>query len=317
MREVIVDPRDNFVRRISLNHCRSILKPHLVFVCGGEVDLRETQKNLTIRNMFMNCAGNKSLREFILAEDFKDWQKGYSDLSAFENDIASISSLVAIILESPGALAELGLFYANEEIRQKLIVVVHSEHYESASFIKFGLLDPLEGLDPRFVLPFDIDPENIEKISKDEVKDIVDEIDEFCSSIQETEKFDRSHRGHQIFLIFQIIDLFLALTKTEIFRYLELLGISISKKNVTAALFILEKFGQVEIKKRSSQSFYFATKGASARIEFKAEPNKGRIDKASIKIEVGEFFRLSAKTNRSDQNRIKLIEVINKTGFKQ
>ncbi|WP_417430762.1 retron St85 family effector protein [Kiloniella sp.] len=305
------DLRDKFILGINLDRCRVILEPYLVFVCGGPVDITKTE-NYSIRNMFMNSSGAVSNSEFILAENFKDWQDGYDDLAAFENDIANISSLVTVILESAGSIAELGLFYANENIRSKLITVLHSSHYESKSFIKFGLLNPLESLDERFVLPFKIDPSNIEKIDPKEVHDIVKEIDELCLSTPKSEKFDKYHRGHKIFLTFQIIDMFLALTKQEISAYLLKLDVSMTSGELTSCLFILQKFNLIGSKKRSSQTFFFAKIDATIRIDLKPSIGKARIDTSAIKIEVSQFFREAAKRNRSHKNRVRVIEDINK-----
>lgn len=59
--------------------------------------------------------------QITLAEEFKDWihDSVYKDLLDFENDIAHISSLIVIVLESPGALAELGLFVRNKVLNKK------------------------------------------------------------------------------------------------------------------------------------------------------------------------------------------------------
>ena len=47
------------------------------------------------------------------------------DLMSFEDDIANISTLVVICLESAGSLVELGLFVNRKSLAQKLHVVHH------------------------------------------------------------------------------------------------------------------------------------------------------------------------------------------------
>ncbi len=229
MENQLSDPRDQYIKLIDTDKCRAVYEPHLVFVCGGRVD-PTAMTNHSIRNMFMNLsAGLKDSgdHDYILAENFKDWKDGYRSLSDFENDIAHISSLVIVFLESEGALTEFGLFYANKLLRKKLIAILHTKYYDSESFIKFGLLNPLEELDERLVRAYEIDHKDIENVKREEVVDISEDISEHCNTTRGSEKFDVSNRGHVIFLIFQITDLFLALTKTEIEKYLETIGIRI------------------------------------------------------------------------------------------
>src|SRR5690606_20140493 len=50
-------------------------------------------------------------------------------------------------LESPGAIAELGLFSALEEFQEKLLIFVDNAHYQADSFIRLG---PIQYLENRF-----------------------------------------------------------------------------------------------------------------------------------------------------------------------
>ncbi len=252
------DLRNKFIDLIELQNCRVLLAPHITFICGGPVD-DEAVTNHSIRNMFMNLSARMPDKSegFTLAENFKDWQSGYSNLSDFENDIASLSSIIVIILESPGALAELGLFFANKQLRQKMVVVVHSDHHKAESFIKFGLLNPLESKKDEAVLVYEIDSGDIDSVEETEVEEIVNEVWEMSDKIKHTTSFDQNNHGHLIFLIFQIIDLFTILTAAEVEYFLSKLGISLSKKVVNSSLYILKKFGLIDGEKRSSQTFYF------------------------------------------------------------
>jgi len=313
MKDEYSDPRDKFINLIDTEKCRAIFEPHLVFVCGGRVDPKVTN-NHSIRNMFMNLSaaiGASNVHDFILAENFKDWKDGYKSLSDFENDIAQISSFVIVFLESEGALAEFGLFFANEQLRKKLVAVLNRQHYDSESFIKFGLLNPLQELNQRLVLAYEIDHKNIENVRKDEVEDIVHHISEHCNDTRKSEQFDLSNRGHAIFMAFQIIDLLLALTKSEILKYLKLIGISLSPQKLDSALFILQKFQLVGSRRRSSQNYYFALKRRTARIDlhFKKEGLR-RFDSSAIKIEVSEFYKEHIEQDSNFRNRVKVIESI-------
>ncbi len=258
--------------------------------------------------MFMNRAGEQTELNFILAESYKDWLAGYDDLSEFESDIAGLSSVVAVILESAGSLAELGLFYANEHIRPKLFAVLHREFYNEGSFIKYGILSPLEELDRRFVLPLDLDPKNIDGIDHKEIAEILEELTDYVRELPESEAFLPSNHGHVLLLVFQIIHLFMALTISEILEFVRTSGIDMTEKRLKASLYILQRFGLISMEKRSSQTFFFAKSDAPVRVELKGKKGGKRVDIVASKISVSQFYRLQSKSFRSEKNRLSVIE---------
>ena len=294
---------------INLNEARVKLEPHILFLCGGPVDVTKTT-NHSIRNMFMNLSASTADKTggFVLAENFKDWQVGYVSLSDFENDIAYLSSLVVIFLESEGALTEFGLFFANGLIRKKLVIIIHDEFHKSESFIKFGLLDPLEMEDQNSVRVYQIDHRDIESVKKSEIKDVFDDLIEHIESKDGTEKFDITNRGHQMFLAFQLVDLFGAVTKPEIHQYIEFLGLKISSKNVDSIMYILMKFNMISVTKKSSQYFYHVNSPVFERLDFPwIRSGERRYDYPSAKIDIIEFYQRSQKDLRIHQRRLKVI----------
>ena len=258
------DPRDNIVASISLDKSRVVLNPHIIFLCGGEVDV--TQKNNhSVRNMIMNRTPKYASNnvEFVLAETYKDWKDGYSSLSDFENDIAYLSSKIVVIPESAGSLAELGLFFGNEDIRKKMTVILNTEHHESDSFIKHGILNPLEIKSQDSVLAYDINYGDIENVLATEVEEALHDVIESCDRLDDTATFAIRNRGHVLFLIFQLLDLFYALTVTEITKYLKVLDIEYDKKKIKSALYILQKFQLVVGRKKGNTYYYFASPSAN------------------------------------------------------
>lgn len=311
------DPREKFVDLIELGTSRVLLAPHLTFVCGGPVDVR-ILANHSVRNMFMNTSARdpEKSKGFVLAENFKDWKDAYTNLSDFENDIAAISSLIVLILESAGSLAEFGLFYANHSLRKKMIAIVHSAHHEAESFIKFGLLNPMEDMRSDSVLVYDIDSRKVDDIKKSEVEEIVAEVHLLSDKIDKSTAFSVGDRGHIIFLIYQLVDLFTILTSAEISSYLERLGIKLEHKKLNSALYILQKFGLLHKRKRSSQFFYFSPPDVTDRVDltFKKELQKDgrekRHDSRAVKIQVLEFYRNNKSANLSHSRRINLWEKV-------
>ncbi|MFY0309665.1 retron St85 family effector protein [Leisingera sp. D0M16] len=307
------DPREKFVDLIDLRSCRVLLAPHLTFICGGPVDIR-VLTNHSVRNMFMNYSARdpEKSKGFVLAENFKDWKDAYTSLSDFENDIAAISSLIVVILESAGSLAELGLFYANSALRSKLIVIVHSDHHKSESFIKFGLLNPMEDMRTESVLVYDINVDKVEEIKTSEIEEIVGEVFHISGKIEKSTAFNVENRGHLIFLIYQIVDLFTILTLNEISTYLERVGVNLDRKKLNSALYILQKFGLIVKEKRSSQFFFFAPPDVENRVElsFKHEVQEDghtrRYDSRAIKVQILEHYRKNKSKNLSFSRRLNL-----------
>lgn len=295
-----------FVSLIDLDKSRILQSPPIVFLCGGEVDITKTT-NHSIRNMFMNILGKSEFEELApsvkLAEDFKNWHLGYDNLSAFENDIASLSSYIVIILESAGSLAELGLFFANNCLKSKLVVIVRDEHYDASSFIKLGLIQPLQKVNNDSVFVYKLDSKDVEKIKIADVKEIVDDIHDLVKDVPKTSKFNVSDRGHVLYLIFQLIDLFHALKKAELEECLKLLDVP--KQNLDSGLYILQSLGFIRCVRKSNNDFFISQVDSLDRVDFGYTPQitkenkKIHIRDAEIKIEYMQFIN----SERSTLNR--------------
>jgi hypothetical protein len=81
-----------------------------VFLCGGVISATaqpNTLRDYLYRTKHLSAHLNA---EVVLAEEARDLYRStkYRDLISFEEDIARMASLVLVIPESPGSLAELG-----------------------------------------------------------------------------------------------------------------------------------------------------------------------------------------------------------------
>lgn len=303
------DPRESIIASISLDKTRVILSPHLTFLCGGNVDITKTN-NHSVRNMIMNKSPQYVSEniKFVLAENYKDWKDGYSSLSDFENDIAYLSSKIVIIPESAGSLAELGLFFGNEVIRKKMTIILNTKHHESDSFIKHGILNPLEEVLQESVLPYELNYEDIESVAVSEVDEALQDVIQACESLDSTTTFSIKNRGHILLLIYQILDLFHALTVTEISNYLQLLAISYDKKMMQSAIYILQKFDLIGSRKRGRTYFYFANPLASERLSIKHVKPSVNFDYIARKLDVFGFYEAQAKEDRNFRKRNAVIK---------
>lgn len=82
-----------------------------------------------------------------------------------ENFLAESVDSVVILLEGPGAIAELGAFSNHQDLRSKLLVVVDKKYRSAKSFIMLGLIKLLQRHDKNSVLFFDLNSPDIEQLA--------------------------------------------------------------------------------------------------------------------------------------------------------
>ena len=133
----------NQLEGISLD--RALIKPlpPKIFLCGGKLTKpKNTEKYRFNFKKYLEKRQSSLLSKIVIAEKFEDWyQDGkYRELLTLERDIAGLSNIIVIILESAGSIAELSSFIMDKEISKKLFVIVPSKHRDSTSFIQNGIL---------------------------------------------------------------------------------------------------------------------------------------------------------------------------------
>lgn len=116
---------------------------HLCFVCGAAD--RPASEPPSLRRRFLNWAADHEPRLVCVQAESAvtdllrqvDERRASRDLSIIESTIAQTVDSLLLFPESPGSFAELGLFSANEEVSQKMLVAVQHE-YQGDSFIILG-----------------------------------------------------------------------------------------------------------------------------------------------------------------------------------
>ena len=112
---------------------------HIVFVCGGPV----TKKKFARKKFLDYAKSNLSNFTFFLAEDasydlLAHGKPQFLNLSEFERLIGEIADCIILFPETPGSIAELGLFSAHEDTREKLLLANSIIHRADESFINRG-----------------------------------------------------------------------------------------------------------------------------------------------------------------------------------
>lgn len=241
----------------------------LIFLCGGdfETDTRgnpepplKSVRDLLRRRAFSDPDISSKIR---IAEDTKNWgqEATYKDLLSFENDLAVIASLIVLPLESPGCLAELGVFATSDVHRSKLLVFIDEEHYSSPSFIKLGLIDHLEKLyhntsdchswHKRHGSKLVFCPTKLESIADDLIAEIKNRFKKESES-----DFNKDNQKHIMLLIIDLIDLFGVLKLNEIRTALQKLDIEIKEDRLKQLLFTLESVEFISKKAKGKHRYY-------------------------------------------------------------
>lgn len=143
---------DNFAARIDRVELRVRRPNQTIFLCGGYTEADSKQKAASsLRDYFMRTKkGEKKVdADIVLAETAQQLYRDthYDDLISFEEDIARVASLVLVISESPGSLAELGAFASVEVLQDALRIIMSEEHAEAESFVRYGPVRRIENID--------------------------------------------------------------------------------------------------------------------------------------------------------------------------
>lgn len=180
----------------------------LVFLCGGPVASRKN----SFRKKFLHYA-RKSLRDFrfFLAEDaardlFAHGDPVFVNIAEFESLISNLADCILLIPESPGAIAELGYFSAQETTREKLLVVNHIDFQGDESFLKLGPIDIVNRYS-KFRPALHL---NLNSRAPD-FRPIVQQLRRFKLEIRghfEFKRYDQLSFQHRLFIVFELIYLF-------------------------------------------------------------------------------------------------------------
>jgi hypothetical protein len=137
----LVDEIQSFFSDLLLEKVRVVRPSKFIFLCGGTIaEPSDDARAANLRDYLCRVRPLRLANPIVLAEEaiqlYRDSE--YSDLISFEEDLARIASVVLVIAESTGSLAELGAFASNDTIKQVLRVVIQDEYERSETFIRYG-----------------------------------------------------------------------------------------------------------------------------------------------------------------------------------
>ncbi len=260
--QVFQDPRPTFLSVIDKEACGvEFSGMPIVLLCGGLVVTKERADDPTppIKSLRHAVINSDTTYETFIPENIKSWQSDgvFKNLMHFEEDLASICSLVVVILESYGSLAELGAFFQHPDLSHKIIVIRSTDFHDQPSFINLGILRHLAEKDESKVKSYPWDIKNpATSITTEVVDDVISGIQEVLNRLPRRPALNLSNKSHVVVLICEIIELFSALKESEIHEYLTSFGVAITKDEIKRKLFLLEKFRLIEKVIYDDATFY-------------------------------------------------------------
>jgi hypothetical protein len=310
------DPRIDFLNDIAMDGSRVIYSESpIVLLCGGRTPQKERPDDADppLSSLRHAITLENTSFEIFMPEEITDWHIDgiYQNLMDCEADLSGICSLVVIVLESPGSIAELGAFSQLTDLSHRLMVIT-SDSFSTDSFIELGILRHIKSQNHigsvrsyPWVVPA---AENIVfNIDSSVVQDVINDVSDQLLTIPQNPVFKRKNNSHVIALIYQIIHTFIALKLNEILEYLRSLGIDIDERQLISKLFLLERF-KIIFKDTYSDSTYYAINSESFhRIRFGHREKIKAVDLVRIKASCSVFYGAS-----NDRHRVGFLKKISK-----
>lgn len=307
----MADIRDDILLCIKLSETRLTYPLGYVFLCGGQFSTVTVEKDedgnerevpfLSFRDAINRRCLEVSpdfARDLWNAEEFYDWlhHSNVENLIDFELDFADLSSLIILVLEGPGAYAELGSFTALQRISPKLVVIVNQQALPQNSFVELGPLRLIQKRYPNHLLKLNWntkfyvenggrtvsskldDSEETKQVYRNLAKDCIEAIDiEFKNSGPKLTRFDKTNNGHIALLLSELTYFFHALKLTEITTYLEYLGVKLDRKKAKEIIYLLRKLNIIDVLEYMSDTFYIPGSEYVERFKFRYEEDADSI----------------------------------------
>ncbi len=284
-----------------------------IFVCGGLVDVK-SQIPPSFRDRFIQYTATnyeEINQSIVLAESFKDYFKEniFSDLLVFEDEIASVASLILIFLESPGSLVELGMFCSRPGFYKKLLIVAPQEQTESEdSFIYLGPLEHIRRKEENSVVIYPWPSNEKVEYNIEYLNDLLGHVSDKLNMASHQVAFVYENSGHVALLVYEIIRLSYPILIGEIELALCALNLDIKEAEVRRHLYILSKLGMISHNFYSNYTYYYPMLRELKTINFGRDKEDKILDALSIQMSINQSYIMeetgSARKRRAAKTQI-------------
>jgi len=297
------DPREALLSKIDLKACRvELSNSPIVLLCGGKVAFKDRPEDPDpeIASIRHAITQKQPEYEFFRPEEITSWQNDavFKNLMSFEADLASICTLVVLVLESAGAIAELGAFSQLDGLRKKLIVIKSGTFNDDTSFINLGILRHIREEHETSVKSYPWNINNPSSIQDDVIEDIIHDIQLELNSLPKSSVLKLSLNSHEIVLICELLTLFVALKEKEILIYLQEIGVDINKAKLKGKLFLLTEFKLIKRYEYGGSHFYIRTNEIYHKLRLTPKKDKS-IDALRVPIECIQYYEENKDRHRS------------------
>jgi hypothetical protein len=295
-----IDARLALLSNIDVASCRiEFAEAPLVLLCGGKVPIKDTPNapNPPTASMRHAITLADVPYEIFRPEEIPHWLNDgiYKNLMELEADLASICSMVVIILESAGSLVELGAFSQLPDLSKKIIVVKSSDFVDAPSFINLGILRHISESHQSGVKSYPWQIQNPSSITTEVVDDVISDIRDELSKLGKSQLLKPKQESHAIVFICEIIKLFVALKEHEILEYLIIIGASITKDQLKSKLFLLEQFRLIRREEYSDSIFYMRSTATYHKLRLGLKKTDLAADLLRIEMECLEYYQNDPK----------------------
>ena len=235
-----------------------------VFLCGGTRGEAGDRPTSLRDYIYRTRKIERTLKKpVVLAEKAVQLYRdtSYTDLISFEEDIARISSLVLVIAESSGSLAELGAFATNETIRKSLRVILQEKYSNSESFIRFGPIKRVIEKGRREYIgfyPWRISSTGrfIQSSARYHYREIHKFIAQHLDAIPSSELYKSSEERSVFYIVYWVIYLALAVAPTELYAFVSAIH-PLTNEEVRDKLYCMELAGWIRRYSYSGKDYFF------------------------------------------------------------
>lgn len=298
------DPRTSLLNGLDISVCRVMFSSEpIVLLCGGQVkfDAAPGAGALSLRHAL---ASSHTGFELFRPEEITGWSSDglFQDLMSFERELASICSLVVIILESEGALVELGAFSQLSELSERIIAIRSSAYAGHDSFINLGILRFITAKNPTAVKSYPWDIKNPASISTEITQDVTSDIREELAKQPKSQLLKLTLNPHVIVLICELVRLFIALKEHEILEYLQTSGAPTTRDALKGQLFLLTEFRIIRRQEYSDAVFYMRSDVPFHKLRFTLKDKTTHVDPLRIEVQCSAYY-LANNDKHRNRNR--------------
>ena len=306
----------NLEARIDRGELRVARPRQTIFLCGGLIDKNEANKKVcSLRDYLVRYRpGLKDIHaDIVLAETAQQLYRdtNYDDLISFEEDIAHVASIVLVISESPGSLAELGAFASEPGIRDALRILMSEEHAKAESFVRYGPVRRIENEDRERVgvFPWKVHKKNrnlVKASVNPHYKEIVKWINQHIDAVPETHAYRLIKEGQVFYDLLWILSLVEAAPPDPLYELIKTIHPGLSDTNIKDKLFVLTTCRWAGQFSYAGRDYYYLPKNHDP-YDYAFKKGERPRDMPAFKVAIAKEFQKDANVGKAVIRRLQEI----------